>query len=96
MRYVLESISNVGNLSPRNLLVERVFLNAGARQYSCVESDIMPFGARFRYENSIEPGVDLTKRTGSVLLKPSTRKQPRTELHTEIWTQIWPQISLQA
>jgi len=96
MRYVLESISNVKGLAPRTMLVERVFLNTGARQYTCVESDIMPFGARFRYQNSTEPAVDLTKRTGSVLLKAKTRKTPRTQLHAEIWPELWPHISMQA
>ncbi|MBS2006362.1 MAG: hypothetical protein JST01_04940 [Cyanobacteria bacterium SZAS TMP-1] len=44
MRYVLEAIANVKNYSGRNLLVERVFLNAGSRQYSCVECDIVAEG----------------------------------------------------
>ena len=86
MRYVLESLSNLNNVSFRNVLVERVFLNAGSRQYSCVESDIMPFGARFRYQNSTEPTVDLTKRKGSVLLKAKTK--PQSQLHNEFWSQL--------
>ncbi len=46
MRYVVEAFRHSVNQSKAVTVVERVFVNAGSRQYSTVECDILPAGFR--------------------------------------------------
>ena len=44
MRYVLEALTHNVGRSQAVTVVERVFVNAGSRQYSTVDCDTMPAG----------------------------------------------------
>jgi len=58
MRYVLEASSNNVRQSPsRAIVVERVFVNAGSRQYSTVDCDILPAHFRSLFGN-LGSGLD--------------------------------------
>lgn len=67
MRYVLEANThNVRQFPSRAVVVERVFVTAGSRQYSTVDCDIMPAHFRGSFSN-----------LGSVLDKLMQKPQKR-------------------